>query len=128
MPVSQAKKSGGLQFNSERNEATIISTDGYFAFNNIDLTGIKSIEINVSDFEKAAGAEIEVRADSPTGILLGRSTELTSPEKARKETKTKIDLTSTQGQRDLYVVFKNEKGGNQRLIRVTGVAFRNSVL
>jgi cytochrome c len=128
MSISQAKKSGGLQFNSERNEATIISTDGYLAFNNIDLTGIKSIEINVSDFEKAAGAEIEVHADSPTGILLGKSTELTSPEKARKDTKTRINLIEMQGQSDLYIVFKNKKGGNQRLMRVTGVAFRNSVL
>ena len=124
MPVSRTQKTFGVDFDSERYQATISSNGAYFAFSNIDLTGIRTLDIMVSDFQNAAGAEIEVHADSPTGILLGKTAELSTPEKAKNEKKTRVNLTASEGLHNLYFVFRNEKAdGKQRLVKVTGVEF-----
>ena len=54
----------------------IVGTDAYIAYNHLDLTGIKQIEVLAQATTRvgAAGGVVEVRLGSPTGKLLGKST------------------------------------------------------
>ncbi|MEP7129195.1 MAG: PQQ-dependent sugar dehydrogenase, partial [Chitinophagales bacterium] len=56
-------------------ENLIPKNNGYIGFKNIDLTGIKQLELNATanPSQGFTGGVIEIRADSPTGTLLGQT-------------------------------------------------------
>jgi cytochrome c len=109
----------------------------YFAFEKIDLTGISAIELNAQAQTRvgATGGIIEVRLDSPTGTLLGKSENVEprevrfgppQPNQPRPATppKPKITIPSNSGQHDLYFVFKSDKvKPNQIMMSVSSVEF-----
>jgi cytochrome c len=96
---------GAAPFTDPRN-------NGHIAFKQIDLTGIKQLEITaISSIQDSnPGGKIEVRLDSPTGALLGQ-TEVASAEdggRAAGKPALKVDVKETAGMHDLYFVFKND--------------------
>lgn len=95
--------------------------NGYAAFKQIDLTGIRSA--TVSGFIRGTdqvGGKVELRLDSPDGEVWG-SAELKG-QGLREET---IRLTTETGMRDLYVIFLNSEAGDKTLYYFGGVRFRN---
>ncbi|PQA59754.1 PQQ-dependent sugar dehydrogenase [Siphonobacter curvatus] len=121
-------------------------------FKNIDLTGVKQLEMGatVQDREGNVGGTIEVHLDSPTGPLLGETKVTLAPpvdvEKVMAQlesgdtTKTgskvpakrdpfyrppvRVKLKSTEGQHDLYFVFKNDTAKPiQPLMTVSTIKF-----
>ena len=125
---------------------------GHLGFQDIDLTGIKQLEISASATRRDnhVGGEIEVRLDSPTGELLG--TTKVEPQEPRPPgagggavdgkappagagrgfrpgASVKVDLKETSGRHSVYLVFKNvaAKPGD-RLLSLTTVKFNNQKL
>ncbi|TLV03205.1 PQQ-dependent sugar dehydrogenase [Dyadobacter luticola] len=116
--------------------AVVPFANSLLAFNEIDLTGIKKLELNAvsQKREGAAGGTIEVHLDSPTGTLLGQHKVEMAPEvdmakvMAELESQNKnlkpgeapktfrrpqnppvaIEIQPTKGKHDLYFVFKND--------------------
>ena len=101
----------------------VMGSDTYVRFDQLDLTGIRAMELAVSVPKaqlSAVGGRVEIRVDSSTGPLLGRTddllpTESKDPAEVFKPTIVKVNLTPTIGRHDLYFVFKNEKAGKSPL-------------
>ena len=57
-------------------ENVIPKNNGYIGFKNLDLSGIKELELNATanPTQGFTGGDIEIRIDSPTGELLGQTT------------------------------------------------------
>jgi cytochrome c len=112
---------GASKFNVEQlgGEIAIAAEDNsYFAFKNLDLTGIKNI--NVAAFSQkgqTAGAKMEVRLGSPTGTLIG---EAEIPESSFAPKKMEV---SSSGLQDIYFVFKNPKAEGKPLAGVSTIEF-----
>ena len=77
-------------------------TGAYLGFDNIDLSGIKSIHL---DFSPAAASFVEVHLDSPEGPLIGQSApnDKTSSEK----NPGLITIKKTEGVHHVYFVSRN---------------------
>jgi len=84
---------------------------GYIGFKNIDLAGIKEIELKVTTSlrEDNPGGTIEVRLDSHSGILIGATTIAAVSDEVLGESSAprKIVLKPATGRHTLYFVFKN---------------------
>jgi cytochrome c len=78
------------------------------SFKQIDLTGIGAVTLMVAAPAQyhAAGGKIELRADSPTGALLGE-TDAISPSADQTPMRLRVALKPTSGVHDLYLVFQN---------------------
>lgn len=135
-------------------ENVIPYAGGYIGFRQIDLTGIKQVEMNASAQrrEGSAGGTIEVRLDSPTGPSIGELALELAPEvdmakvMAEMESAAKanggkpvapprnpfnrppvvLPLKATTGLHDLYFVFKNEQAKPiQPLLSFSTIKFMN---
>ncbi|AUD07446.1 PKD domain-containing protein [Spirosoma pollinicola] len=111
----------------------VMGSDTYVKFDQLDLTGIKTMEFAVAVPKaqlNAVGGRIEVRIDSPTGQLLGQTEQLQpneskDPAAMFNQSMAKASITPTTGQHDLYFVFKNEKAGKSPLFVPVTVQFSN---
>jgi cytochrome c len=91
---------------------------GYASFNQIDLTGIKNI--NISAFVlpgQTAGGKLELHLGSPTGKLAG-SIDI------QKAGQTAMPVAVT-GVNDLYFVFVNPGAGDKPLYALKEFFFEN---
>ncbi|MVM38469.1 carbohydrate-binding protein [Spirosoma sp. HMF3257] len=111
----------------------VMATDTYVQFDKFDLTGVRTMEFAVAVPKAqliAVGGRIEIHIDSPTGPLLGQTEELLpneskDPADLFKPSITKVTITPTTGQHDLYFVFKNEKAGKSPLFVPVTVQLSN---
>jgi cytochrome c len=92
--------------------------NAYIAFDDVDLSGIGSIEATTSINERfQAGGTLEVRLDSPTGIKIGETKADASsaiiPIKAPSDNKL----------HKLYFVFKNPEAGTKPLFSIESMQF-----
>jgi cytochrome c len=92
--------------------------NAYIAFDDVDLSGIGSIEATTSINERfQAGGTLEVRLDSPTGIKIGETKADASsaiiPIKAPADNKL----------HKLYFVFKNPEAGTKPLFSIESMQF-----
>jgi cytochrome c len=85
--------------------------NGYVGFKQIDLTGIKQVQLAgyATALENNPGGTIEVHLDSPTGALLGKGEFEQTAIKPKTQNWIKTPLTETVGMHDIYFVFKNDK-------------------
>jgi cytochrome c len=95
MAVSDCSSFSGFSFNKDRSLATATDKNAYLHFAKIDLTGIKMVEI---EGDKVTSDQVEVRLGSPDGKVIGRASR-------NPNAKNIIEITTTKGRSDLYVVF-----------------------
>jgi cytochrome c len=95
-----------------------LGDQGYAAFNQIDLTGIKNIQISAFVLAgQTAGGKLEMRLGSPTGKVAG-SVDI---QKAGQVTMP----VSVSGVNDLYFVFVNPTAGDKPLYALKEFFFEN---
>ncbi len=87
-----------------------VQGDALLRFNNIDLTGVRSIDFHHSPNLNGA---LECRVGSKTGKLIGQMTLSNNTDGDKWITKN-IRLTENKEKSDLYFIFKKDKTTNQR--------------
>ncbi|MGA0559881.1 ThuA domain-containing protein [Larkinella sp. VNQ87] len=94
--------------------------NGYFAFNDIDLAGIRSLTAMGSAVSTyMAGGKLEVRLDSPTGTLLGAA-----DVKSEKMEPVSIPIkTPVSGLHKLYFVYVNPNAKGKPLFALEDIHF-----
>jgi cytochrome c len=101
--------------------------NAYLAYNDLDLTGIKAIQISAaaSGNNDPAGGLVEVRLDEVDGTLLGQ-TSIMEPGRGAKPFNGYVTIKPTAGKHKVFFVFKNEKAReNQILMQVYNITFVN---
>lgn len=104
--------------------------NGYIGFKDIDLTGIKLIELKVTTSvrEENPGGTIEARIDSPTGALLGTVVIKAVADEVLGDTSAprKIEVKPVTGKHTIYFVFKNSSSSAlMPLFSVNNIKFVN---
>ncbi len=101
----------------------------YVVLNKIDLTNITTLEMLVAAAKpqlNAAGGNIEIRLDAPTGKLIGESG-FVEPSETMAPVLKSLKLSHTEGVHDLYIVYQNPKAnGGQSLMVVMGAEFKTN--
>lgn len=127
--------------------------NSYLAFKGIDLSGINKLEFDASaqKREGSVGGTIEIRLDSPTGVLVGEQKVEMAPEvdiakvMAEMESEKKnakpgtpakpfnpfarppvhVKIKDTKGKHDIYFVFRNDRAkAIQPLLSFSKVTFQ----
>lgn len=100
-----------------------INHAGSMSLKGIDLTGIKSMQMDVVSMVK--GSVIEVYVDSAGGSLIAQGDiSTTDPNKPAMQ-HLKIPLKSAAGVHDLYFVFKNNSGVLENIAFIDWIRFNN---
>lgn len=97
----------------------------YIGFEQIDLTGIRQIDIGAQtrhyNWEHFIGATFEIRLGSPDGPLVGDPHHQIPPDNKTAE----IDASDVSGIQDVYVIFRNKDAGPEdALVAVWGIEFK----
>ncbi len=106
-------------------------TNGYIGFKDVDLEGIIQVEMKVTTSvrEDNPGGTIEVRLDSPAGVLIGTTIVSSVSDKVLVEASAprKIELKPVTGKHTIYFVFKNTASSPlMPLFSVNNIKFVNS--
>ncbi|WP_423147937.1 PQQ-dependent sugar dehydrogenase [Rubrolithibacter danxiaensis] len=131
--ISHADKVENLDFNNNRTRAVAQGSGSYASFNKIDLTGIKEIEFSTSSIpgdNSKKGAVIEVRIDSPTGKVIGKTTEIPflTKENPYRLSKVKAKLQDVSGFHPVYFVFVNpEAAGTEKFVQIRDITFKDQI-
>ncbi len=104
--------------------------DGSFiAFTNIDLSSIGALDLNVATVA-SRGGQVEIRTGSPTGALIGTATVValttsaSSPRGSLPWQTVTATLAPTVGQRDIYLVFRNDQIKAKNLLTIDWIQFK----
>lgn len=120
------KVSGFVPFNVNNNNVFVLpETEGWFALDSIDLTGVGSVDLLLGWQQAPATAlDFEVRLDSPSGKLLGNGT-MPAPKKDQKNSTAQVQLTPvTDGKfHSVYFVYKPGDTKLESRAAVAGVKF-----
>jgi cytochrome c len=100
-----------------------IRNGGYIALKNIDLAGIKSMHFKAST--QMTGTFIEVRAGSPSGMLLGRADVPLGKDFTKPVRPAVVSLAGPQKQQDLYFVFHNKDPKQDNIGIIDWIFFNN---
>ena len=126
---AEIKKAALVKVNGQDGSVSVIpNANGYIGFKNLDLTGIKQLELDIttSPRENNQGAKVEIRTGSPTGELIGQ-TEVPSVDDEPRDASAaplKVDLKPVNGLQTLYFVFKNADAKPiDPLMSVNGIRF-----
>jgi cytochrome c len=110
----------------------VMGAGSHIGFSKTDLTDINQIEFSVAapkDQLNAAGGTIEIRLDSPSGQLIGETSQIVTTNTPVMNTppqQIKVKLNSVSGVHDLYYVFKNDQVKNQPLFVVYTVQYHSN--
>jgi cytochrome c len=97
----------------------MLGSDSYSMYQGVDLTGIKSLEVNATVGDAhPAGGELVVRVGSPTGTEIGRINVPIGTLSA-----SKIVLKPTIGKQNLYLVGVNPTNNGKPLFAITTINF-----
>ncbi len=155
-PENAEFKKGITQVITPSRSTFAVGDNAFLGYKKIDFTDIKSIEmmVQVTSRVGAAGAEVEIRLDSPQGKLIAKTPFLAlkdvsfSPPPAaapaggntqaapaapvdmnalrRRMSQTPVVTVSESGVHDVYFVFKNPKAeSNQILMQIQEIQFKN---
>ncbi|MEX2345456.1 MAG: PQQ-dependent sugar dehydrogenase [Balneolaceae bacterium] len=108
-----------------RHPGFIVSgSEPYIGFEQIDLTGIRQIDIGAQtrhyNWEHFIGATHEIRLGSPDGPLVGKHEQI-PPDNSTAE----IDVSEVNGIHDIYVIFRNpDAEPEDALLAVWGIEFK----
>lgn len=102
-------------------QVAIANHEGYIGFKQMDMTGIKSLNIGAfSTAAQTAGGTVEVRAGSETGKLLGSAT---IPKESMMPQRIELK-EAIEGETDIYFVFTNPNNDNKPLFALTTIEFK----
>lgn len=133
VPAGTGKMSQGIQkfkLPDGPEMLIVMGNKSNMSLNNIDLTGIDSISFGVAAPKEqlfAQGGKIEVHLDSPTGTIIGTSSEImtdNSPITQLKPSSVTAAITPTQGMHNLYFVFAKDGYKSGALFIVFDVTFK----
>ncbi|MBL7857451.1 MAG: ThuA domain-containing protein [Cyclobacteriaceae bacterium] len=107
--------------------------NSYIGFDPVDLTGIDQMAFAImapENMMNAAGGWVEVRIDSPTGTVIGKSNAVT-PSKGQAMNFTPqialAQLTPTSGKHAVYFIYKNDQSpAGQALFILLNINFISS--
>ena len=104
-----------------------LKSGSYIALKNIDLTGITKIVYTASVPKQlaASGGFIEVRMDSPTGKLIGKSEFIGDSNAGFGSKAQSINLEPSEDFHDLYLVFINPESKGTSLMILTNTTFKS---
>ncbi len=104
LPVAEADQLKDVSFNGDKTVATISGPNSFLKFSKVDLTSVKSIELNTLRGRTpiAPEAKMEIRSGAPDGKLLG-----TFALEGSEQQRIKAVLKEATGIADLYFVFSN---------------------
>ncbi|MDB5112424.1 MAG: hypothetical protein JWR67_3538 [Mucilaginibacter sp.] len=106
----------------------VAGTNGYIAFKKLDMTGIKQMEFNAkaSALENNQGGSIEVRLDSPTGPMIGKTAVEVMSQKPKVPVLLATAIKESAGVHDVYFVFKNDKAKlNETIFLLNSIVFED---
>jgi cytochrome c len=121
VPVATVDKAENIEFAPGRARAMAKGAASYIGLSKIDLTNIDTIEFAAGAFGAmgpALGGTIEIHADSPSGKMIGKTTQITPPQpgeggrRGGRGSRVKANLTEARGVHDLYFVMLNPKAKN----------------
>lgn len=96
-----------------------VKNGGYARYNDIDLTGVKTVMATVTKFGDATGGSVELRLDAPDGKVIGTTdfskADHRSPYPGVDVMTSPVTLTPTEGAHTLYIVFVNPGAGDKTL-------------
>ncbi|MCB0852759.1 MAG: carbohydrate-binding protein [Bacteroidetes bacterium] len=102
----------------------------YLRFNQLDLTGISTIDVyGVASSMFASGGLIEFRVGGVDGELIGSvdmESSLTLSMSADDLEPVQVPLTTTNGMHDVYVVFKGVEDGNKPVCALFSLEFKTN--
>ena len=128
-----------------------LGPSAHFIYSNIDLTGIKRIEIftQVASRYEAHGGLVEMRLDSPTGKLIATSNKIGQKDEPRRrwgqnnkelsaeERKAKrrahkqvlsLSFEPINTTHDVFFIFKNPEAANKEvMLSITEIEFYNTI-
>ncbi|MEA5405998.1 PQQ-dependent sugar dehydrogenase [Arcicella sp. DC2W] len=148
-----ADKSKGTQLTITPGRSfSLVGNNAYLGYKNIDLKEISQVELTAQAQTRvgASGGFVELRLDSPTGTLLGKSEIIeprevrmgpppttttapangqaaTPPARPNPNTILKIAVPANAGQHDVYFVFKNDKAKDSQIVMsVSAIEFKST--
>lgn len=148
-----ADKSKGTQLTITPGRSfSLVGNNAYLGYKNIDLKEISQVELTAQAQTRvgASGGFVELRLDSPTGTLLGKSEIIeprevrmgpppttttapangqaaTPPARPNPNTTLKIAVPANAGQHDVYFVFKNDKAKDSQIVMsVSAIEFKST--
>jgi cytochrome c len=111
VPVANADTVFNVGFRGGRSAAVIGKDGAFIGLKNIDLRGIKQVELVGNGTEsQSAGVEVELRAGSPSGKLIGTSKGSTIP------------VSEESGMHDIYIVFRRPET-DQSTLQIRAIRF-----
>ena len=118
-----SKASKGIRTKKDTRSGNILLTGlvhgRYFSFDNIDLTGVKSIELGFYESEKVPeGTSVEIRIGRPDGEVISSGNISKSG-----DNKPTVEFSPTSGMHDVFFVFKNEKETEREIGMLDWVLF-----
>lgn len=131
---------------------SLVGNNAYLGYKNIDLNEISQIELTAQAQTRvgASGGFVELRLDSPTGALIGKSETIeprevrmgpppttaastngqvaaTTPPARPAPNSLKIAVPANSGQHDVYFVFKNDKAKDSQIVMsVSAIEFKST--
>jgi cytochrome c len=124
--VSYDDSKGIMKFSVEAlggDVAVATEDNAFFAFDNIDLTDIKSVILGAfTQKENAVGGKVELHIGSPTGIIVG---EAEIKENNMMPVKIPLSKPPTGSEGKLYFVFRNAATGGKAICAVSTIEFSN---
>jgi cytochrome c len=131
-----ADKSKGTQLMiTPMRSFSLVGNNAYLGYKNIDLNEISHVELSAQAQTRvgASGGFVELRLDSPTGTLLGKSETIEPPAPAQQQpfrpsaTVLKINVPANTGQHDVYFVFKNDKAKDSQIVMsLSAIEFKST--
>ncbi|MEA5428038.1 PQQ-dependent sugar dehydrogenase [Arcicella lustrica] len=131
---------------------SLVGNNAYLGYKNIDLNEIAQVELTAQAQTRvgASGGFVELRLDSPTGALIGKSETIeprevrmgppptttastngqvaaTTPPARPAPNSLKIAVPANSGQHDVYFVFKNDKAKDSQIVMsVSAIEFKST--
>lgn len=131
---------------------SLVGNNAYLGYKNIDLNEIALVELTAQAQTRvgASGGFVELRLDSPTGALIGKSETIeprevrmgpppttaastngqvaaTTPPARPAPNSLKIAVPANSGQHDVYFVFKNDKAKDSQIVMsVSAIEFKST--
>ena len=108
-----------------RNQLVYPVSEGWFALGDLDLTGVKSVNI-ISEWPKISATrfDIEVRLDAPDGQLIGQGV-VAPPKKGGDTSTTRLTLAGVKDSslHKLYFISKTKQSKDKIAATVSAVQF-----